>query len=65
MNQAVAPSPDQSSNVIEITQNDLPLSCPTPETALWSAHPRVFIPIEDAKGHHAKCPYCGTEFRLV
>jgi uncharacterized Zn-finger protein len=29
---------------------------------LWSSHPRVFLDF----GHDglAKCPYCGTEYRL-
>lgn len=46
----------------EITFDDLPLFCPTEDQAVWNAHPRVFLPIED-KGH-AKCPYCGTEYIL-
>lgn len=41
---------------------DLPLSCPTPEMALWNSHQRVFLPIE--KTGHAKCPYCGAEYEL-
>ena len=47
--------------VIEVTADDLPLSCPMPDVTLWSQHPRVFIPIEDGKGH---CPYCGNTFLL-
>ena len=41
----------------------LPLSCPTPEMALWNSHPRVYLPIE-ASGS-AKCPYCGALFVLA
>lgn len=29
---------------------------------LWSGHPRVFLDV--AKTGHAKCPYCGTEYKL-
>ncbi|MHC8441823.1 MAG: zinc-finger domain-containing protein [Candidatus Eutrophobiaceae bacterium] len=45
-----------------VTRAMLPLHCPTPETSLWNSHPRVFLPIEDAK--QARCPYCGTIFYL-
>jgi uncharacterized Zn-finger protein len=47
----------------EVTRADLPLSCPMPSMTLWNSHPKVYLPIE-ASGH-AKCPYCGAEFRLV
>ena len=47
---------------IEITEDDLPLHCPTPSMRLWNAHPRVFLPIE-ATGE-ALCPYCGTRYIL-
>lgn len=46
----------------EITQADLPLSCPPRDRRVWDAHPRVYLPIEE-KGHYT-CPYCGTEYRL-
>ncbi|MBA2654523.1 MAG: zinc-finger domain-containing protein [Gammaproteobacteria bacterium] len=46
----------------EVTQNDLPLSCPMPSMRLWDAHPRVFLPI--AETGHAVCPYCSTEYFL-
>lgn len=45
-----------------VTRADLPLSCPTPEMALWNSHPRVYLPIE--KTGSAKCPYCGAQFEL-
>ena len=47
---------------IEVTAKDLPLHCPTPETALWCSHPRVFLDVS-ASGE-AMCPYCGTKYRL-
>ncbi len=45
-----------------VKREDLPLSCPTPDMALWNSHPRVYLPIE--KTGQALCPYCGAEFRL-
>ena len=53
----------------EITRAGLPLSCPTPEMALWNSHPRVYLPIEanrtDGGRGEADCPYCGAHFILV
>lgn len=49
-------------NEIEVSAKDLPLHCPTPEVALWSSHPRVFLDV--AKTGHAACPYCGTKYKL-
>ncbi len=51
-----------SARVVEVTEQDLPLHCPLPAETVWNAHPRVFLPIED-KGE-ARCPYCGTLYRL-
>jgi uncharacterized Zn-finger protein len=53
---------DNTMRCIEVTADDLPLHCPTPEMALWNSHPRVFLPIEQ-KGE-ALCPYCGTLYKL-
>lgn len=46
----------------EVTQAELPLSCPMPGMILWNAHPRVYLPIE-ATGE-AICPYCSAEYFL-
>ena len=46
----------------EITQADLPLSCPPKNTRVWDAHPRVYFPIEET-GQYS-CPYCGAEYVL-
>ena len=46
----------------EVTRADLPLSCPTREMRVWDAHPRVYLPIEEAG--EVKCPYCGAEYVL-
>jgi len=53
--------PDKS-RTIEVSAKDLPLHCPTPQTALWCSHPRVFLDVS-ASGE-ALCPYCGTRYRL-
>lgn len=47
---------------VEITAKDLPLHCPTAESALWCSHPRVFLDV--AASGEAACPYCGTKYRL-
>ena len=48
---------------VEIAAADLPLHCPLPTQKLWNTHPRVYLPVE-ATGE-AKCPYCGTVYRLA
>jgi uncharacterized Zn-finger protein len=53
-----APGPQ----VVQVTAEDLPLSCPRPQDSLWNMHPRVYLPIE-AKGE-AICPYCGARYVL-
>ncbi|MET0207478.1 MAG: zinc-finger domain-containing protein [Burkholderiaceae bacterium] len=47
--------------VVEVDGHDLPVSCPGPHTPLWSLHPKVFL---DMSTGQAKCPYCGTDYRL-
>lgn len=51
-----------TAHVVEVTEKDLPLHCPLAAELVWNAHPRVFLPIEE-KGE-ARCPYCGTLYRL-
>lgn len=46
--------------VQEVRRTDLPLHCPTPQMSLWDAHPRVYLPIEEAG--EVTCPYCGTHY---
>jgi uncharacterized Zn-finger protein len=48
--------------VVEVTQHNLPLHCPMPADSMWSAHPRVFLPVEETG--EALCPYCGTLYKL-
>ncbi len=54
---------DQNQRIIEVTAKDLPLTCPMPDMALWNAHPKVVIGF--SKGNEARCPYCGTLYRLT
>lgn len=51
-----------TSRLIEVSADDLPLHCPMPSMLLWNAHPRVFLPVE--KTGEALCPYCGTRYML-
>ncbi|MBK9161889.1 MAG: zinc-finger domain-containing protein [Nitrosomonadales bacterium] len=53
---------DITQRYIEVTAKDLPLSCPMPDTHLWSAHPKVTLPLKH--GGEARCPYCGTLYRF-
>ncbi|MDP4577307.1 MAG: zinc-finger domain-containing protein [Burkholderiaceae bacterium] len=45
---------------LEVTA--LPAHCPHPAMPLWSSHPRVSLEFDHGL---AKCPYCGTTFRLA
>ncbi|MEJ7688092.1 MAG: zinc-finger domain-containing protein, partial [Variovorax sp.] len=38
--------------------------CPSPmaDMKLWSAHPKIYLDV--ARTGEAKCPYCGTVYRL-
>ena len=54
--------PSCKETVYKIGWEDLPLSCPTPEMALWNAHPRVYLPIH--RSGEAMCSYCGTRYVL-
>lgn len=47
----------------DVTQADLPLSCPPRDMRVWDAHPRVYLPIE-AEGR-VVCPYCDAEYVLL
>lgn len=59
----VSPRQENTRRVIEVREDELPLRCPMPQHADWSAHPRVYLPI-NARGE-ALCPYCGTLYRLT
>ncbi len=51
-------------NEVTISRKELPLHCPTNDSALWCAHPKVFLAIETSKNKSARCPYCGTLYKL-
>lgn len=47
---------------VELGAKDLPAYCPNPAMPIWSSHPRVCLDLEHGD---AKCPYCGTTYRLA
>lgn len=49
--------------VIKVTREQLPLSCPLPEDAVWNLHPKVYLPV--AVSGEAVCPYCSTRYILT
>lgn len=53
---------NENQRYVEVSAEALPLFCPTPAVSLWSAHPRVAIPVE--KLGEARCPYCGTLYKF-
>ena len=55
-------TPPEQQRVHYVTEDDLPLSCPTPEMTLWSSHPRVYLPIE--REGEVTCPYCSAHYIL-
>lgn len=54
--------------VVELLAKDLNpqggVHCPSAlaDMKLWNGHPRVYLDV--AHHGHAKCPYCGTEYKL-
>ena len=60
---AEATATTDTRQVVEVSRNDLPLSCPDPDTDAAGLHPRVYIPLKESGGQ-AVCPYCGAEYRL-
>jgi uncharacterized Zn-finger protein len=54
--------------VVELGAKDLNANggifCPSPKAdmKLWNSHPRVYLDI--ASSGAAKCPYCGTVYKL-
>jgi uncharacterized Zn-finger protein len=61
-NQSAYETPN-AKGAIEVKAEDLPIHCPLPTSSLWNSHPRVYIPVEE-NGGEARCPYCGTLFKL-
>ena len=53
---------EEVKEIIEVTERDLPLHCPTPKQSSWNMHPKVYLPIESSG--RVKCPYCGAIYVL-
>lgn len=47
---------------VELDTGDLPAFCPNRRMTVWNQHPRVFLDVVHTGS--ARCPYCGTEYRL-
>lgn len=63
--EAYAPAPDDGiggDGAVLLDGSDLPAFCPNPRMPLWNTHPRVYL--EAAVTGTARCPYCGTLYRL-
>lgn len=62
-------STSHSSAPVEVKASDLTeqgkIACPSPlaHMELWNGHPRVFLQV--AATGEARCPYCGTVYRLA
>ena len=54
--------PSNAQHKYEVSEQDLPLSCPMPGMYLWNSHPTVYLPVEETG--EAKCPYCGAHYTL-
>lgn len=50
---------------VVIKRTDLPLHCPMDTELAWCSHPRVFLDLDASAGNNARCPYCGTLYRLI
>lgn len=55
-------SQSNTEKLYKVRRDELPLSCPTNEMALWNSHPRVYLPIEAEKD--VTCPYCCARYIL-
>jgi len=57
------------SHTVELKAADLNghggVICPNPKAdmKLWNSHPKVYVDV--AKTGEAKCPYCGTVYKLA
>jgi uncharacterized Zn-finger protein len=61
-------TPTRKEAVVELVAKDLNANggifCPSPraDMKLWNSHPRVYLDV--AQSGAAKCPYCGTVYKL-
>lgn len=57
-----------NTSVVELLAQDLnregDVFCPNPKAdmKIWNSHPKVYLDV--AHGDEAKCPYCGTVYKL-
>ncbi|MFM8548506.1 MAG: zinc-finger domain-containing protein [Betaproteobacteria bacterium] len=56
------PTESTAPAAIEVDASEGPVFCPNPRMPIWSSHPRVFLDV--AASGEARCPYCGTAYRL-
>jgi uncharacterized Zn-finger protein len=49
----------------QVLRAELPLCCPRHDERVWDAHPRIYLPIDEAVEHKLVCPYCGTHYHLI
>lgn len=57
-----SPHPSPAAAAIEVDGAEGPVFCPNPRMPIWSSHPKVFLDV--AATGEARCPYCGTAYRL-
>jgi uncharacterized Zn-finger protein len=57
-------STPNAKTAVEVKPGDLPIHCPMSGSSLWDSHPQVYIPVEE-NGGEARCPYCGTMYKLL
>lgn len=59
---AAMPNGTARNRIVELDNPDLPISCPSKDTPLWSMHPRIFL--DPTHESVSMCPYCGTIYRI-
>ncbi len=52
----------QTDTPVDLDGKDLPAFCPNRRMPIWSSHPKVFLDVTTTG--EARCPYCGTRYRL-
>jgi len=62
-NQGAFSTPN-AKTAVEVKNDDLPIHCPQEGSSLWNSHPQVYIPVAE-NGGEARCPYCGTLFKMI
>ncbi len=61
-NSTITKSENITDRKVTISQNDLPIYCPSSESSLWAEHPKVYLQLDSSK--QATCPYCNTKYVL-